>query len=193
VLGWRRGYVAAKHSLFERVQLPRGAGASPAGTWQRNTRYLRGFSCQLPARVAGQRDRRRGDGRGPTARGRSRARRAGASAAPGARGVPSYAGCRPAQTPRACDRSATDRLAATAENRRSDAMPMIGCATRGVTASASLTLRAALFWRSGSRSSAVTNTVLSSRSRSASTRGPHRVGGWPYRAPPICPCCSVFS
>jgi hypothetical protein len=60
------------------------------------------------------------------------------------------------------------RFCATARNRRSDGMPMIAWATQSVTTSASVTLRAAFFRRSGRRSSAVTNTVVSSRSRSAS-------------------------
>jgi hypothetical protein len=59
-------------------------------------------------------------------------------------------------------------LAATAKKRRSDGIPMIAWATQSVTTSASVTLLAALFCRTGRRSSAVTKTVVSSRWRSAS-------------------------
>ena len=58
---------------------------------------------------------------------------------------------------------------ASARKRRSgDGNSMIAWATQSVTTSASVTLLAAFFGRCGRRSSAVTNTVVSSRSRSAS-------------------------
>ena len=60
------------------------------------------------------------------------------------------------------------RARATARNSRSDAMSMIAWATASVTTSASVTLRLAFFGLSGRRSSAVANTAISSRSRSAS-------------------------
>ena len=53
---------------------------------------------------------------------------------------------------------------------------MTACATASVTTSASVTLRLAFLARSGRRSSAVANTAVSSRSRSASIVAP-RVDG----------------
>ncbi len=52
---------------------------------------------------------------------------------------------------------------------------MIDCATHSVTTSASVTMRLAFVPGLGSRSSAVQNTAMSSRSRSASIEAP-RVG-----------------
>jgi hypothetical protein len=60
------------------------------------------------------------------------------------------------------------RLAAIATKRASEPMPMIDCATQRGTTSASVNLRRAFFFLSGRRSSAVQNTAVSSRSRSAS-------------------------
>jgi hypothetical protein len=51
-------------------------------------------------------------------------------------------------------------------------MSMIAWATASVTTSASVTLRLAFFLRHGRRSSAVANTAVSSRSRSASIVAP---------------------
>src|SRR5215207_10614750 len=51
-------------------------------------------------------------------------------------------------------------------------MPMIACATQSVTTSASVILRLAFSARQGRRSSAVQNTAMSSRSRSASIVAP---------------------
>jgi hypothetical protein len=53
-----------------------------------------------------------------------------------------------------------------------------------VTTSASVTIRRAFPGRSGRRSSAVQNTAMSSRSRSASIEALPWVGGRHYRAPP---------
>src|SRR5215216_3288360 len=57
-------------------------------------------------------------------------------------------------------------------NSRSDGISMIACATASVTTSASVTLRLAFFSREGRRSSAVANTAVRSKSRSASIVAP---------------------
>ena len=82
------------------------------------------------------------------------------------------------------------RLAATAKNRRSDGIPMIAWATHSVTTSASVTLRAAFCLLSGRRSSAVTNTVVSSWSRSASIEAPWVGDAYEHRR--LRPSCSLL-